>query len=186
MLRRMLPEPDMADSHILIAGAGIGGLTAALCLAKAGWRVTLCDREPALREFGAGVQLSPNATRILASLDVMQPLAAYAVETEAIIIREAMQGAILSEARLGAAAMKRYHAPFLAVHRGDLQKALLQAMMTQPAITLRLGLHLTDAREDAQSVTGIFEAESGEKSEITADILVGADGLWSRARACGA
>jgi salicylate hydroxylase len=182
MWKRMLPEPDMAEPHILIAGAGIGGLAAALCLAKAGWRVTICDRQPALREFGAGVQLSPNATRILAALDVMQPLTAYAVETEAIVIREAQRGTILSEARLGATALKRYKAPFLAVHRGDLQKALLQAVAVQPAITLRLGLRLTDAREGDEGITGLFENDEGTTTEIKADVLVGADGLWSRAR----
>lgn len=174
---------DAKTSHALIAGAGIGGLVAALLLAREGWRVTLCDREPLLHEAGAGLQLSPNATRLLDQLGVIDDLDGIAVEPSALRIWSGASGHKLSRTRLGATAHQRFGAPFLVVHRADLQNALSRRAAAESLITLRLGLKLVDLREGDDAITGMFENADGLPERITADLLIGADGIWSRARA---
>lgn len=178
-----MPEGDPSrQPDCLIAGAGIGGLCAALALARAGHRVTVCDREAVLEEAGAGLQLSPNATRHLRRLGLLDDLADIAVRPHRIEIRRADNGAVLATAKLGAAAEARFGAPFLVVHRGDLQRALLARLRQQASIELRLGHALADIRTAGARITGLFETGVGEPARIEADLLIGADGLWSRAR----
>jgi 2-polyprenyl-6-methoxyphenol hydroxylase-like FAD-dependent oxidoreductase len=86
----------MTKPHALIAGAGIGGLTAALCLARIGWRVTLLERAPILEEVGAGLQLSPNASHILRDLGVLARLEGAALTPRAIRIRRGRDAALLA------------------------------------------------------------------------------------------
>jgi salicylate hydroxylase len=182
-------NPDQRSSfpyspipHCLIAGAGIGGLTAALMLAEAGWRITLVDRETTLQEVGAGLQLSPNATRLLADIGIVDDLDDIAVEPSSLHIRRGEDGKAVATAELGKKAARQFGAPFLAVHRADLQRALLKRVETHPAIELHLGLQLTDIREAEASIIGLFERENGEAIRIEADLLIGSDGLWSKAR----
>jgi salicylate hydroxylase len=177
---------DASDGrHCLIAGAGIGGLAAALFLAKVGWRVTLAEREPLLGEVGAGLQLSPNATRLLREIGILGDLDGIAVAPHRLRIWSATSGRMLNHALLGAKAAREFGAPFLVVHRADLQNALTRRAEAHPAITLLTGHRLQDIREHADGITGIFETETGE-IRLDADLLVGADGIWSRARSlCG-
>jgi salicylate hydroxylase len=170
------------ERHALIAGAGIGGLVAALCLARSGWRVTLADREPELAEVGAGLQLSPNATKLLYALGLAHDLAAPATQPEFLIVNRGRDGRELKRARLGVLAEGHFGAPFLAIHRGDLHRLLLNRVKAQRFVEIRLGATLNDIRMYADHVTGLFATSQGEE-RVTADLLVGADGLWSRARA---
>lgn len=173
------PAPE-ASRHALIVGAGIGGLATALFLVRAGWRVTLAEREAALHEVGAGLQLSPNATRLLARLGMMADFTDLAVRPQEMVVRR-HDGQVLARPVLGKPAEQRFCAPFLVIHRGDLQKVLRQRAEKAPGIEFRLGHRVTDLRETDSEVTGIFDTASGEK-QITADLLIGADGLWSRVR----
>lgn len=168
--------------HCLIAGGGIGGLTAALFIAQAGWRVTVCDRENALQEVGAGLQLAPNATRLLADIGIVDDLDDIAVEPSAIRVRRARDGHQITRTELGTRAAQRFGAPFLVVHRADLQNALHKRAAVHPDIDIRLGLRLVDIREGEAAITGLFEVADGTEIRIEADLLIGADGLWSRAR----
>lgn len=168
--------------HALIAGAGIGGLAAALCLARTGWRVTIVDREPELLEVGAGLQLSPNASRLLFALGFQHGLAAPATRPEELIINRARDGEVLNRARMGVVVEGRFGAPFLAIHRGDLHGLLLAGVKAEPSVSLQLGHRLTDIRMGEDEVTGLFDTDAGE-TRASADLLIGADGLWSRARA---
>lgn len=172
-----------AARHVLIAGGGIGGLTAALLFARRGWRVTICDREQELREVGAGLQLSPNASRLLYALGLKDALAGPATKPDELIIHRGRDGAVLNRARLGLMAEGRYGAPFLSIHRGDLHRLLLNETQRHASIALHLGHALSDIRMSDEAVTGIFETSGHSGQRIEADVLVGADGLWSRARA---
>ena len=166
---------------IAVAGAGIGGLTAALALAARGFRVALFDRAARLEETGAGIQLSPNATRILDGVGLRARLLPSVVAPDAVVIRTA-QNAALARLPLGPAAETRYGAPYWMIHRGDLQAALLDAALAHPGITLTLGAAVDDCTVHADGVA--VQVLRGETlKECRAAALVGADGLWSRVRA---
>jgi salicylate hydroxylase len=179
--------PDLAGKpHLLIAGAGIGGLTAALFAARAGWRVTLADREDQLQEVGAGLQLSPNATRLLSRIGIVQALDDIAVEPTGILVHRASDGQVLSQTRFGNRVLARFGAPFLVVHRADLQRVLLAKVQEHVAIDLHLGVTLQEIHEKAEHIAADFTTSSGETRRLTADLMVAADGLWSRGRKlCG-
>jgi salicylate hydroxylase len=118
----------MSSRTILIAGAGIGGLTAALALSRAGFRVVVLEQAPRLEEAGAGLQLSPNASRILIELGLGDRLRPRAIAPEAIRIVQARSGKDIARIPLGAAAEARYGAPYWAIHRADLQSVLADAV----------------------------------------------------------
>src|SRR5437899_5110164 len=118
----------MASGPVLIAGAGIGGLTAALALAQRGFEVAVFDQAERLEETGAGIQLSPNAARILIALGLGERLAPHVVAPEELRVINARTGRVLARVPLGAAAEQRYGAPYWLIHRGDLQTALGEAV----------------------------------------------------------
>ncbi len=168
-------------AHLLIAGAGIGGLAAALCLAQTGNTVTLIERATELTEAGAGLQISPNASAILRRLGLLEPLAAVASAPRAIRVRAARSAETLSLMPL-AGAEARWGAPYLVAHRADLQRVLVEAVAREPAITLHLGTALAGfgATADGVAVT----AKQGPLTRsFSADALVGADGVRSTVRA---
>ena len=161
-----------------MAGAGIGGLSAALALARAGWRVTVLERAPVIEEAGAGLQISPNASRILQEFGLLDRLLMYASAPEALYIRRARDGSELMRLPLGPLAELRWKSPYLVVHRADLQRVLLEAVAQQPAVTVKT----------ATSVLGFASSDQGVQVggkmglanvRFDADLLVGADGLRS-------
>lgn len=172
-----------SPSTILVAGAGIGGLAAALALARAGFRVVVFEAAPALSEAGAGIQLSPNATRVLSALGVVEALRACAVAPAAIRVLNARSGREIVRIPLGRAVEARYGAPYWVVHRADLQRALLEAAAARPEIVLRLGFTIVDHAVGEHGVTVVGKTQSGVLVEEQGHALVGADGLWSTVRA---
>jgi salicylate hydroxylase len=169
-----------SSRNIIIAGAGIGGLSAALILARAGFRVTLLEQAERLEETGAGIQLSPNATGILIALGLGERLRADAFVPEAVALKTA-SGGRLTRIPLGAEAERRYGAPYWAIHRADLQTALLEAVRASPDIVLRLGTRVEDFIPHAKglSIACWRGAIAAEEHGIA---LIGADGLWSGLR----
>jgi salicylate hydroxylase len=165
--------------NIIVAGAGIGGLTASLALAQRGFRVVLLEQADRLEEAGAGIQLSPNATRILAGLGLEERLRRDAVAPPAIEIRTG-GGSALARLPLeyGAA---RYGAPYLVTHRADLQAALAEAVHGNPDIALKLGTRVDDFVTHGNGIT--VACRHGAATADEAGIaLICADGLWSRLR----
>ena len=163
---------------IVVVGAGIGGLTAALALAHKGFAVALADKAGKLEETGAGIQLSPNATRVLCGLGLRERLAGAVVAPEGVIIKTRRNREI-ARLRLGAEAERRYGAPYWMIHRGDLQAALLDEVRAHPAITLALGAPVDGFAIHGERVT---LPALGALPRDGAVGLVGADGLWSRVR----
>ena len=131
-----------ASRTIFIAGAGIGGLTASLTLAARGFRVVVLEKAERLEETGAGLQLSPNASHMLASLGLKERLGSRAVTPEAICIMSARAGGEIARLPLGEAAATRAGAPYWVVHRADLQAALAAAVNDHPDIELQTRLHV--------------------------------------------
>ena len=170
----------MNPPHGVIAGAGIGGLTAALCLARAGWRVSLYEQAKVLEETGAGLQLSPNASAILRNLGVLERLTPFALRPEAIRIRRARDGATLMVMPLDTAE-KRWGAPYLVVHRADLQRALLEAVARENAITLQTGAAVAGFAPSEGGVV-VALAQGAARLNVAGDCLIGADGLRSFVR----
>ena len=179
----------MAAGSILIAGAGIGGLTAALALARYGFRVKLFDQMERLEEAGAGIQLAPNATRVLISLGLADRLKSGIVEPAAIRIRSGPSGRQLAALPLQDAAdagmTGRYGGPYWVIHRADLHKALTEAVAAEPGISLTLGAPVNDFTIAGDNVRATIHPRSREWTGEGHDgaILIGADGLWSRLRA---
>ena len=161
----------------LIAGAGIGGLTAALALSQTGFDVAIFERTRILEEFGAGIQLSPNATRILAKLGAIEAVLAVALEPRAIRILRGRDGALLSLLPLESAA-KRWGAPYLVIHRADLQRVLVEQVARQAGISVTMDAPVGGLAADEAGVTLGFKRGLISLRE-SGDLLIGADGLRS-------
>ena len=167
---------------IFIAGAGIGGLTAALALAARGFRIVLLEKAEKLEEVGAGLQLSPNATSVLVGLGLAERIRLRAVVPEAVSIMSARAGGELVRLPLGEAAAARAGAPYWVVHRADLQGALAAAAADHPDIELRLGATFEDVAAHARGLTVVYRSGNSRESGL-GSALIGADGVWSTVRA---
>lgn len=162
--------------RILIAGAGIGGLAAALALAQRACEVTVIDSASEFGEVGAGIQLGPNAVKVLAALGLEEQLRAMASFPQSIVIADAASGKSISRMLLGEAVRQRYGQAYACVHRADLHALLLSAAQAH-GVRLLPRHSLQKYEHSAQYVKGV-----GADFSIEADALVGADGLWSRVR----
>jgi salicylate hydroxylase len=172
----------MASSRtVIVAGAGIGGLTAALAIAQQGFRVAVFDQAQRLEEVGAGIQLSPNASRILIALGLGPQLQRHVVAPEELRVMNAQTARVLACAPLGADAEKRYGAPYWVIHRGDLQTVLIDAVRGNPDIALHLGSRVEDFAVHSNGIT-ISALSAQHAFEERGVALIGADGLWSRLR----
>jgi salicylate hydroxylase len=164
----------------LIAGAGIGGLTAALALARENIEVEIFERAPALEAFGAGLQLTPNATRVLGRLGVLETVRGLATAPRAIRILRGGDGVELARLPIEDAE-RRWGAPYLVIHRADLQRALVEGATRLPNVALHLGAEVVGA-EAGEAGVAIDVKRGPATTRAAGDVLVGADGLRSRVR----
>ena len=171
----------MSNHHLIIAGGGIGGLTAALTLARAGHRTTVLEQSPVLAEVGAGIQLSPNASRVLIDLGLREALASVAVVPREIVVHSSRSGGEVARTPVGRAVETRYGAPFWVIHRADLLAALAAAVAAEPLIELILDARVRDA-SPAPDALVVHATVAGEARDFTAQGLIGADGVRSRVR----
>lgn len=160
-------------AHFVVAGGGIAGLVAALALARAGHEIEVHERRSVFQEAGAGLQLSPNATRVADQLGILGELEAAAVEPACLQIRRGRDGTVLATIPFERA-RARYGAPFLLLLRADLLRVLADAAAAHPAIRLLLGSSLT--RSDPTHATATLDGATGPV-EVEADGIIRADGL---------
>ena len=165
--------------RVLIAGAGIGGLTAALALQKRGYQVTVCEQAAELREVGAGLQLSPNALRALYQLGLEAPLRALASEPDGKEIRLWNSGQTWKLFDLGATSVAKYGYPYYMMYRPDLHQVLADAVRAIDPAAIMLGAQCTGYEQDGQGV----KLKLADGRVLEGDILVGADGVHSKIRA---
>ncbi|HLL65100.1 MAG TPA: 3-hydroxybenzoate 6-monooxygenase [Micromonosporaceae bacterium] len=166
------------SAHILIAGGGIGGLAAALALARHGHRVTVLERHPQFTELGAGIQLAPNAFAALDQLGVGDEVRRRAVFIDELRLMDGTTGKLVAAMPLARRYRERFGNPYVVVHRNDLYQPLLSACRHLPDVELRAGAAVTGYEQDGAGVT--VRLESGERPR--GDALIGADGIRSAVR----
>jgi salicylate hydroxylase len=166
---------------VVIAGAGIGGLTAAIALARRGFPVTVLEQAERLEPIGAGIQLSPNASRVLNDLALGDRLAPQVVAPFALNVMNARSGRVLARAPLANAA-QQYGAPFWVIHRGDLHAVLREALEAAAPGALQLGVRVEDIATDHNGVT-VSGRKDAQPFDAQGSVLIAADGVWSALRA---
>jgi salicylate hydroxylase len=164
--------------HVLIAGAGMGGLALALALLRRGFRVSVFEQVPQLGEIGAGFMCSPNGTRVLYSLGLQDAIEKIEVRLADRDIRLWNTGQLWRLPGHGADSSKRYGAPFLVLHRGDLHAVLVDAVRKFGADVLHVGARCVGFSQGPSGVT--LELEGGR--QVQGDVLIGADGVHSVVR----
>jgi len=163
---------------ILVAGAGIGGLTSALCLARAGYEVHIFEQADKLTENGAGLQCGANAMRVLQYLGLEQSLKSLAVIPQSIQFRQYQTGASLYQVELGQTYAERYGAPYYHLHRADLVTVLADAAAKHSNITLHFGQQVLAYRDTETAV----EVMLSNHPPVRAGLLVACDGVKSKVR----
>jgi salicylate hydroxylase len=167
------------SSEVLISGGGIGGLAAAVAARRAGWEARLFEQADVFSEVGAGIQLGPNATRILREWELLQGgFGEQVVAPPRLRVRDGTDGDALGVLELGDAMVRRYGAPYLTVHRADLQAALLAA-----AGAAGTRLHPGCRVESARPAGEVVQMLTTRTTQVEGDALVVADGVWSQLRA---
>lgn len=170
-----------AQPPILVAGAGVAGLSVALALSSKGFSVRVFEKSPVLSEVGAGLQLSPNATRLLDRVGVLRRLMPAAVSPDGVFLQDGVRGGTLLRIPLGAEAERRWGSPYIVCHRSDLQNALLEEARNRPNISIRLAASVNHVIEDEAGV--VARVETGERiEEHRGSLLIGCDGVWSTLR----
>lgn len=169
-------------SPIIVAGAGIGGLTVALMLAQRGMPVTILEKRTALVEAGAGIQISPNASRILIELGLGLPLSRRAVEPTQLAIRLLKNGKQVGTMPMGEHMRARHGAPYWVIARTDLHDVLLDAARSDPRIKLLVGRQVSQVVDGDNHAIVTVKNSSGSLQKFNTPLLIGADGLWSQTR----
>lgn len=162
----------------IIAGGGIGGLTAALCFHHFGWDIAVLEKASGLGEIGAGIQISPNAMKVFEALGLDQALIDTGVIPEAIELRMGISGMRLIRATLGDVAQQRWGSPYLHIHRADLIAVLRDAIEARAPGSIRLGSDVTSYVQTENSACAIL----ADGTRVQGDVLIGADGIHSAIR----
>lgn len=166
------------ESGVLIAGGGIGGLSAALALAKKGISVRVLEQAEEFREVGAGLQVGPNAFRVFERLGITEPISELATFPEAMAVIDALDGQTIASLPLGDGFERRFGYPYGLMHRADLHRVLLDACRQSADIALVTRSRLASFEDDGTHVSA--KTDSGD--QYAAQALIGADGLWSMVR----
>ena len=164
---------------MLIVGAGMGGLTAALAVHSQGFTPHVFEQSKQIEEVGAGLQIGPNGSHVLRALDVLDPIAARAFRPQAAEMRFGPTGQQIFSFPLGAEIEARHGAPYLHIHRADLQQELAVALEHRAPGSLHLGKSVAGFDQSASGVSLTLQ----DGTTATGDVLIGADGIHSKIRA---
>ncbi len=167
---------SMAQTAI-IAGGGIGGLTAALCLHHFGWRVQVLEQADALEEVGAGIQISPNGMQVFQALGLAEKIVAAGFLPQAAEMRDGGTGNVIFSTPLGHAATHRWGAPYVHIHRADLLTILADAVAKHMPEAIQTGTAVTGYGQDKNHAWAITA-----NGKVEGNIVIGADGIHSSIR----
>ena len=165
----------MTGQKILIAGAGLGGLSAAGCLLKAGFDVEIFEQAPELGEVGAGIQMSANAMHVLNHLGIGEKISAKSVRPAAYVFRLHDTGEEIDRFALSEEHLKLHKAPYNQAHRADLYDLLAEAVLQMKPGAVTLNKRATGFRETPEDVELLFDDGTSAKGNL----LIGADGVKS-------
>jgi salicylate hydroxylase len=169
---------DWKREPVLIVGGGIGGLTAALALARQGIPAQVIEQTAEFKEIGAGIQLGPNVFWMFEMLGLIEPISALAVFPENLVMLDSITGEEVTRIPLGAAFRKKFHHPYALIHRADLHGVLLEAARKSNLIRLDASQKVVEVDE----VNGGVIAKIASGKDYRSAALIGADGLWSTIR----
>jgi len=168
----------LSRPRILIAGAGIGGIVCALALLREGFEVALYEQASELKEFGAGVQIAPNGSRVLCALGLREAMAAIAAVPTTKEMRLYNTGEAWRVQDLGVYAEQRFGHPYWLVHRGDFHAVLVAALEARAPGAICTSARCIGCEQDADRVTLLL----GNGEQVRGEVLIGADGVHSAIR----
>jgi len=166
--------------EIAIVGGGIGGLTAALALSQYSHNVTVFERSAGIREIGAGVQISPNAGRLLHSLGLGTAYSEISVNPHRVVLRRWEDDSIIRATDLDESFLSQHQVPLANVARNDLVEIIGHAVSTRTNVTLKFSAHVVSVEPGESSSVVLFSDGSSQSF----DIVIGADGIHSVVRPC--
>lgn len=164
--------------RIGIVGAGIGGLVAALALARRGHEIAVYEQAKVLKEVGAGLQISANGMRVLSDIGILGRVLANSFQPTGKEVRLWSTGKTWRLFDLGTESIARYGFPYVTIHRGDLHDALTDALRAAQPRALHLDHHCKSIEQNGSTVGVHFD----NQASITCDVVVGADGVHSTMR----
>lgn len=170
--------PAHRQLDVLVVGGGIGGLAAAVSIARAGRLVHVVEQAPEFGEIGAGLQLGPNALRAFDALGVYDAIAASAVFPARGVVRNALDGTLLTTVDFGEPFVRRFGYPYVVAHRRDVLDALLDVCRSDPRIQLENGRSAVAVHDGADGAIVTF----ADGESYAPALVVGADGIRSRVR----
>lgn len=171
-------EREKAERPFIVSGGGIGGLAAAYALALKGFPVRVLEQSPEFKEVGAGIQLGPNIFRMLDRIGLKDAVLADAHVPNALEMRDALTGNVITNMPLGDAMVKRFQYPYAVTHRTDIHSTFLDACRNNNLVTLENNRHVESFEENGDGVT--VTLQDGER--ISGRALIGCDGMWSKTR----
>jgi salicylate hydroxylase len=171
----------LKSRQLIISGGGIGGLTAALCLVRRGWLVTVLEQNETPQEFGAGIQLSPNANSVFDELGLLDQIGQSASAPPAVELRRAKNNKLLARMDVQAHALRKFKQPYYVIHRSALHKFLWQQAVACDQITLLSGHQTVDLANYQTGVTAM-SLSNGVYHEHGGRALICAEGIWSPTR----
>lgn len=173
-----MSQATKTQRRVIVVGGGIGGLAAALALARQNIHVLLLEQAPQIGEIGAGIQLGPNAFTALDALGVGEAARNRTVFTDTLTMMDAVDAKPVARVETGEAFRKRFGNPYGVIHRADIHLSIFEAVQHNPLIQFRTSTHVTRLEQDERSATVIDQ--HGER--YTADAVIGADGVKSAVR----
>jgi len=174
-----MPQTSKAHRRVIVVGGGIGGLAAALAIARQNIEVLLLEQAPQIGEIGAGIQLGANAFTALDALGAGEAARNRTVYTDSLTLMDAVDAKEIVRVETGDAYLKRFGNPYGVIHRADIHLSIFEAVQGNPLIHFRTNTQIRQFEQNERGVTVIDQ--NGER--YTADAVIGADGVKSAVRA---